>query len=265
MNENIFRLKHRPNLKRNLFNFGVIRKLIIILNNIHQISSAMANFTRIEVALKMGETGMVPVFDHTDADICKQVLKACYEGGVRVFEFTNRNDFAVSVFSELKNYALANLPGLMLGAGTVMDGYTAALFIDKGADFIVSPVFNPEIAKTCNRRKILWIPGCGSVTEIGDAEEMGAEIVKIFPAKQVGGPDYIASIKPAMKHSCIMPTGGVDTSEENLGKWFKAGAYCVGMGSKLIPVEIIEKKDFASLTNKVRETLAIIKKLRQHD
>jgi len=252
-------------LKRNLFNFGEIRKLRFIVINIHQISTAMANFTRIEVALKMGETGMVPVFDNTDADICKQVMKACYDGGVRVFEFTNRNDFALGVFSELKQFALANLPGLMLGAGTVMDGYAAALFIDKGADFIVSPIFNPEIAKTCNRRKILWIPGCGSVTEIGDAEELGAEIVKIFPAKQGGGPDFIASVKPAMKHSSIMPTGGVDTTEENLGKWFKAGAYCVGMGSKLIPAGTIEKNDFAGLANTVRETLAIIKKLRQHD
>ena len=223
----------------------------------------MARFTRIQVALKMAETGMIPVYYHKDTDLCKKVLNACYEGGVRVFEFTNRGDFAHEVFAELNKYAAKELPEMILGIGSVVDAGTAALYIQLGANFIVSPVLNEDMAKVCNRRKILWAPGCGSVTEISKAEELGAEIVKIFPGTQVGGPKFVESLKGPFPWSSVMPTGGVDTSEENLAAWFKAGVTCVGVGSQLITKDIIEKGDFQKLTEECKKALEIIRKYKK--
>jgi len=223
----------------------------------------MARFTRIQVATKMAETGMIPVFYHKDAEICKKVLKACYEGGVKVFEFTNRGDFAHEVFAELNKYAAKELPEMILGVGSVVDAGTTSLYIQIGSNFIVSPLLNEDMAKVCNRRKVLWSPGCGSVSEISKAEELGAEIVKIFPASQVGGPKFVEAVKGPMPWSSIMPTSGVDTSEENLAGWFKAGATCVGMGSQLVSKEIIEKGDYQKLTEECKKALDIIKKYKK--
>lgn len=222
----------------------------------------MARFSRIEVALKMKETGMVPVFYHANPEVCKQVIKACYEGGVRVFEFTNRGDFAHEVFAQLVKYAATEFPDLMLGAGSVVDAATTALYIQSGADFIVSPVVKEDMAIVCNRRKILWSPGCGSLTEISRAEELGAEVVKIFPAQQVGGPKFVAAVKGPSPWSSIMPTGGVEPKEENLKAWFNAGVHCVGMGSQLISKEIIAAQDYTKLKELTREAIEIIKKVR---
>jgi 2-dehydro-3-deoxyphosphogluconate aldolase/(4S)-4-hydroxy-2-oxoglutarate aldolase len=219
----------------------------------------MARFTRIQVALKMAETGMIPVFYHKDAEICKKVLKACYDGGVRVFEFTNRGDFAHEVFAELNKFAATELPEMILGVGSVVEAGTTSLYIQLGSNFIVSPILNEDMAKVCNRRKILWSPGCGSVSEISKAEELGAEVVKIFPGSQVGGPKFVEAVKGPLPWSSIMPTGGVDTSEENLAAWFKAGVTCVGMGSQLITKDVLEKGDFQKLTDECRKTLSIIK------
>lgn len=223
----------------------------------------MARFTRIQVALKMAETGMIPVFYHKEIETCKKVLKACYEGGVRVFEFTNRGDYAHEVFSELNKYAAKELPEMILGVGSVVDAGTTSLYIQLGANFIVSPVLNEDMAKVCNRRKISWSPGCGSVTEISKAEELGAEIVKIFPGSQVGGPKFVEAVKGPFSWSSIMPTGGVDTSEENLAAWFKAGVTCVGMGSQLITKDMIANGDYAKLTDECRKALEIIKKYKK--
>jgi len=217
----------------------------------------MSKHTRIAVALKMKESGIIPVFYHQNAEICKNVLKACYNAGFRAFEFTNRGDFAHEVFREISLFAKAELPELALGVGSILEPATTALYIQLGADFIVSPILNAEMAKVCNRRKILWSPGCGSLTEISYAEELGAEIVKIFPGAQVGGPDFVAAVKGPMPWTNIMPTGGVEPDRENLVKWFKAGVYCVGMGSKLFPKEIIEKGDYDWITAKGKEILAI--------
>jgi len=224
----------------------------------------MARFTRIQVALKMAETGMIPVFYNKDIELCKKVLKACYEGGVRVFEFTNRGDFAHEVFTELNKYAAKELPEMILGVGSVVDAGTTSLYIQLGTNFIVSPVLNEDMAKVCNRRKISWSPGCGSVTEISKAEELGAEIVKIFPGSQVGGPKFVEAVKGPLPWSSIMPTGGVDTSEENLAAWFKAGVTCVGMGSQLITKDVIEKGDFQKLTDECKKALEIIKKYKKN-
>ncbi len=222
----------------------------------------MARFNKIEVLVQMKESGMIPVFYHPDAEKCKEVLKACYDGGCRLFEFTNRGDFAHEVFSEVSKYAAESLPGMIVGVGSVVDPATTALYIQSGACFIVSPVINEEMAKMCNRRKVPWMPGCGSVSEISEAEELGADVVKVFPASQVGGPKFIAGVKGPMPWSNIMPTGGVEPTEENLAAWFSAGAYCVGMGSKLITSDIIKTKNYDLLQKNVRETLALIKKIR---
>ena len=223
----------------------------------------MARFSRIEVALKMKETGMVPVFYHPDIEVCKEVVKACYEGGVRVFEFTNRGDFAHETFAQLVKYAAANFPDLMLGAGSIVDAPTTGLYIQNGADFIVAPVIKEDMAIVCNRRKILWSPGCGSLSEISRAEELGAEVVKIFPAQQVGGPKFVAAVKGPSPWSSIMPTGGVEPKEENLRAWFEAGVHCVGMGSQLISKDLIAAGDWAQLKERTREAIEIIQQVRK--
>jgi 2-dehydro-3-deoxyphosphogluconate aldolase/(4S)-4-hydroxy-2-oxoglutarate aldolase len=223
----------------------------------------MARFTRIQVATKMAETGMIPVFFHKDPETCKQVISACYKGGVKVFEFTNRGDFAHETFAQLNKWAAVECPDLILGAGSVLDAPTAALYIQLGANFIVSPALNEEIAPVVNRRKILWSPGCGSVSEISKAESLGVEIVKIFPGSQVGGPKFVAAVKGPMPWTSIMPTGGVDPSEANLTEWFKAGVTCVGIGSQLLSSDIIMNKDYAKLEEEVRKALAIILKLKE--
>ena len=220
----------------------------------------MARFTRIQVALKMAETGIIPVFYHKDPEVCKNVLKACYDGGVRVFEFTNRGDFAHEIFTALNKYAEKELPEMMLGIGSVVDAGTASLYIQLGTNFVVSPVLKEEMAIVCNRRKILWSPGCGSLSEISRAEELGAEIVKIFPAEQVGGPKFVANIKGPCPWTSIMPTGGVEPTEENLSAWFKAGVTCVGMGSQLITKEILETQNYQKLSAVVDNVLKIILK-----
>ena len=222
----------------------------------------MARFSRIDVAIRMKETGMVPVFYHPDTEVCKEVIKACYEGGVRVFEFTNRGDFAHEVFGELSKWSVKAVPEMILGVGSVIDAPTAALYIQLGTNFIVSPLIDEETARTCNKRKIAWSPGCGSVTEIGRAHELGSEVVKIFPASQVGGPGFVAAVKGPMPWVSIMPTGGVSPDEANLTEWFKAGVHCVGMGSQLFPKEALTNKNWEYITQICRKTIETIQKLR---
>jgi 2-dehydro-3-deoxyphosphogluconate aldolase/(4S)-4-hydroxy-2-oxoglutarate aldolase len=222
----------------------------------------MARFSRIEVALKMKETGMIPVFYHAQVETAKQVLKACYDGGVRVFEFTNRGDFAHEVFAELNKWTAKELPDMILGVGSVVDAGTASLYIQLGANFVVSPVLKEEMALVCNRRKIAWSPGCGSLNDISRAEELGAEIVKIFPGSSVGGPKFVAAVKGPCPWTSLMPTGGVEPTEENLKAWFDAGVACVGMGSNLFPKNVIAAKDWAKITELCRKALDIIKSVR---
>lgn len=205
---------------------------------------------------------MIPVFYHSDVSLCKNVLKACYNGGVRVFEFTNRGDFAHEIFGELNKWASTECPEMILGIGSVVDAGTASLYMQLGANFIVSPILNPDMAKVCNRRKIAWSPGCGTLSEISQAEELGAEIVKIFPGSSVGGPDFVKTIKGPCPWTSVMPTGGVEPTEESLKEWFSAGVTCVGMGSKLFPVDALRVGDWGVIEKKCREALDIIKKLR---
>lgn len=219
----------------------------------------MGKFTRVEIIIRIQEAGIVPIFYHKDPDVCMHVIKSCYEGGMRVFEFTNRGEFAHELFSDLNKWAEKEFPGLAMGAGSIVDAGTASLYIQLGANFIVSPLLNPEIAKVCNRRKILWIPGCGSMTEINYAEELGAEIVKMFPGLSVGGPDFIRAVKGPCPWTSIMPTGGVEPTVDNLREWFESGATCVGIGSNLITKELIRKKDWDTLKKRVDSALKIVK------
>ena len=222
----------------------------------------MARFKRPEVIRLMKSTGVVPVFFHSDFETARNIIQACYEGGVRVMEFTNRGDFAHEVFAELKKYAQKDLPELCMGVGSVMDAPTATLYMQSGSDFVVSPILDDETGKVCNRRKVLWIPGCGSVTEISKAHELGAEIVKIFPGSQVGGPGFVKAVRGPMPWTDIMPTGGVEPTEENLRAWFEAGVCSVGMGSKLITKELVKNRDFTKIKDKTREALSIVEKIR---
>jgi 2-dehydro-3-deoxyphosphogluconate aldolase/(4S)-4-hydroxy-2-oxoglutarate aldolase len=217
---------------------------------------------RLDVALKMREIGAIPLYNHSDIQVCKEVISACYRGGMKIFEFTNRGDFAHELFSELAKWSKQALPDLVLGVGTVMDPGTCSLYIQLGAKFIVSPVLNEEMAKVCNRRKVLWLPGCATASEINRAEELGAEVVKLFPGPTVGGATFLKAYLGPCPWSNIMPSGGVSPTEENLKEWFNAGAFCVGMGSQLISKEIIKNKDFQKLEQLSRESLEIIQKLR---
>ncbi len=221
----------------------------------------MARYNRLQVAQVMRETGLVPLFYHPDAEVGKQVVRACYEGGARLLEFTNRGDFAHEVFAEVNKYVLAELPGMILGVGSVTDAGTASLYLQLGANFIVTPVFREDIAIVCNRRKVLWSPGCGSLTEIARAEELGCEVVKLFPGS-IYGPAFVKSVMAPQPWTSIMPTGGVAPTEENLRAWFDAGVLCVGMGSKLISKKIILEKDYTLLRDRCTEALVLIKKVR---
>jgi 2-dehydro-3-deoxyphosphogluconate aldolase / (4S)-4-hydroxy-2-oxoglutarate aldolase len=223
----------------------------------------MARFTRIDVIIKIREAGIIPIFYQKDPEICRNIFKACYDGGLRVIEFTNRGDFAHEVFSEVNKWAGKELPEMVVGAGSIVDPGTASLYIQLGANFIVSPILNPEMAKVCNRRKILWSPGCGSVSEINYAEELGAELVKIFPVSTVGGTDFVKAIKGPCPWTSLMATGGIEPTFESLAEWFKAGVTCIGLGSNLITKELVQKKDWKGLTEKVSEVVKIVKMSRQ--
>lgn len=222
----------------------------------------MAQFSRIEVVQQMKESGMVPLFYHSDSEVAKAVLKACYDGGARLMEFTSRGDFAIEIFTDLIKYALAELPGMILGVGSVTDAAAASQYMLAGANFVVTPVFREDIALVCNRRKVLWSPGCGSLTEIANAEEWGCELVKLFPGSTYG-PGFVKAIKGPQPWTSIMPTGGVSTEEENLRGWFDAGVTCVGMGSKLISKEILSNKDYHALETEVRSVLELIRRIRK--
>jgi 2-dehydro-3-deoxyphosphogluconate aldolase/(4S)-4-hydroxy-2-oxoglutarate aldolase len=214
------------------------------------------------VLAAMIDQGVIPVFYHPDVELCKNVIQACANGGAKAIEFTNRGDFAPHVFLEVARHFASADPSVIMGVGSVVDAPTAGIYIANGAKFVVGPLLNPDVAKVCNRRKIPYSPGCGSATEIGMAEELGVEIVKIFPGASVGGPEFVKAMLGPCPWTKIMPTGGVDCTEESLRKWFGAGVACVGMGSNLITKELLAAKDYKGIEKKVRETIAIVRSIR---
>ena len=222
----------------------------------------MARYSRLDVLNTVLELGLVPVFYNPDLEVAKQIVSACQAGGARVVEFTNRGDFAFQVFGGLAQHVAEAQPDVILGVGSVIDAPTAAQYISAGANFVVGPVLNPEVARLCNRRKIAYMPGCGSASEISQAEELGVEIVKVFPGRSVGGPGFVKSILGPCPWTRIMPTGGVDATEENIRAWFEAGVACVGMGSRLITKDLVAAGDFEGISRKAAQVLAWIRDVR---
>jgi 2-dehydro-3-deoxyphosphogluconate aldolase/(4S)-4-hydroxy-2-oxoglutarate aldolase len=222
----------------------------------------MARFTRVEVINAMYDIGLVPVFYNENVETAKNIVRACADGGARVVEFTNRGDFAHQVFCELAFHFRKERPEIILGVGSILDPSTAALYVNNGANFVVGPILNGEVARLCNRRKILYSPGCGSASEISEAEELGVEIVKVFPGGQVGGPAFVKAVLAPMPWTRIMPTGGVDATRKSIGTWIEAGAACLGIGSKLITKEIVAQQDWDGLTGKVEQCLWLVKEAR---
>lgn len=221
----------------------------------------MSKLSRLQVLNIMGSTGLVPLFYHEDIEVAKNIIKACYGGGAKVLEFTARGDFSHEVFGELGKFVQKNYPDLALGIGSITDGPSASIYIQLGADFIVTPVFREDIAIVCNRRKIPFFPGCGSLTEIAKAEEMGCEIVKLFPGS-IYGPEFIKAIQGPQPWTYIMPTGGVEPNEESLKDWFSSGAYCVGIGSKLMIKDSTGSYNFKDIEQLVKKCTRIIKDLK---
>lgn len=217
---------------------------------------------RMAVLTAMMDQGVIPVFYHPDAEVCKKVIQACADGGAPCIEFTNRGDFASHVFYEVTRHFATADERVIMGVGSIVDAPTAGIYIANGAKFIVGPILNADVAKVCNRRKIPYSPGCGSASEISYAEELGCEIVKVFPGSSVGGPDFVKAVMGPMPWTRIMPTGGVDPDEASVKTWFGAGIVAAGMGSKLITPEMLEAGDYAGITKKVRETVDLIKKVR---
>jgi 2-dehydro-3-deoxyphosphogluconate aldolase/(4S)-4-hydroxy-2-oxoglutarate aldolase len=217
---------------------------------------------RMAVLTALMDQGVIPVFYHPDVEVCKKVIQACADGGAPCIEFTNRGDFASHVFYEVTRYFAEADPRVIMGVGSIVDAPTAGIYIANGAKFVVGPILNADVAKVCNRRKIPYSPGCGSASEISYAEELGCEIVKVFPGSSVGGPDFVKAVLGPMPWTRIMPTGGVDPDEASVKKWFGAGIVAAGMGSKLITQELLDAGDYAGITQKVRETVDLIKKVR---
>lgn len=217
----------------------------------------MAKFDKLAVLNKMASAPMAPVFYSGDAETAKAVVKACYDGGVRCFEFTNRGDFAHEVFAEVVKFAAKECPEMAVGVGSVVEPATAALYMQLGACFVVGPLFNPDVARVCNRRQVVYIPGCGSVSEVGAAQEAGCEVVKVFPG-DVHGPKFVKGLMAPMPWTRIMVTGGVEPTEDNLKGWMVAGAFAVGMGSKLFPKDRVAAKDWNYISSKCKEALAIL-------
>lgn len=222
----------------------------------------MAKYSKSEVFAAIEETGVVPVYYNSDIETCKNVVKACYEGGIRAFEFTNRGEFAHEVFAELVKFANAECPGLIMGIGSIVDAPTAALYIQLGANFIVGPLFNTDIPKVANRRQVPYMPGCGSVSEVGLAQELGCEICKVFPG-DVLGTSFIKGLKAPMPWSKLMVTGGVKPERDNLKGWFDAGATSVGIGSNLFPADLMKKQDWVALAQYVKEVVQLTADVRK--
>ena len=222
----------------------------------------MAAKDRMAVLTAMMEQGVIPVFYHPDTEVCINVIQACANGGAKCIEFTNRGDFASHVFYDVTRHFAKADPSVIMGVGSIVDAPTAGIYIANGAKFVVGPLLNPDVAKVCNRRKIPYSPGCGSTSEISYAEELGCEIVKIFPGSSVGGPEFVKNILGPMPWTRLMPTGGVDPTEESLSKWFGAGIVAAGIGSKLITSDRLKAKDYAGIEQNVRETIALVKKIR---
>jgi 2-dehydro-3-deoxyphosphogluconate aldolase/(4S)-4-hydroxy-2-oxoglutarate aldolase len=222
----------------------------------------MARFDRLTVLNTILADGMVPLFYNSNLETSRQVAAALSEGGTHVLEFTNRGDFAIEVFTALIKDCAKSHPDLIIGVGSVDDAPTAALYMAHGANFVVGPTFSEGTARLCNRHKVAYMPGCGSVSEIATAEEWGAEIVKIFPGESVGGPGFVKALLGPRPWTRVMPTGGVTSEEENLRAWFNAGIACVGMGGNLVRSDWVKAENYQAIRETTQTTLDLIHRIR---
>ena len=223
----------------------------------------MAARSKADVLLTVADEGVVPVFYNADLDLVTGVAAALVAGGISTLEFTNRGDGAIDVMDRLIGYARRHLPELIVGAGSIVDGATAAHVIDIGASFVFAPGFSADVAKACNLRNVPYVPGCGTVTEILTAYQAGCDLVKLFPAGSLGGPGFLSAVRAPCPWVRAIPTGGVDPTVDSLRSWYRAGAPAVGMGSKLFPKRIIEERDFDGLRALIASTAAAVVEARR--
>jgi 2-dehydro-3-deoxyphosphogluconate aldolase/(4S)-4-hydroxy-2-oxoglutarate aldolase len=223
----------------------------------------MSRIRRLEVYQSVLSSGVVPIFYQGEPRVAEAVVSACIEGGAQVVELTNRGDHALKVFAHLSEYLESIHSPVALGVGSIVDAPTAAIFIAHGADFIVSPNYNPEVARLCNRRMIPYLPGCATVSEISDAQEMGAEIIKVFPGETLGGPAMIKAVLGPLPWSRLMPTGGVELSREDVFRWIKAGAACLGMGSNLVRKDWVAAGNYDAIRDAVGNVIQWVQEARQ--
>jgi 2-dehydro-3-deoxyphosphogluconate aldolase/(4S)-4-hydroxy-2-oxoglutarate aldolase len=223
----------------------------------------MARFQRFDVIRALLDGGLLPIFNTADAQAAVEIAAACARGGASAVELTNRGEAAYPVFCELVGRLAKDDPDLILGVGTVTDAPTAALFLAAGANFIVGPNLNPEIARLCNRRKVLYVPGCATETEIASAEELGAEICKLFPAGCMGGPAFVRSVMAPCPWHRLLATGGIAADEQGIAEWIRAGTAVLGMGGKLISRDLVKAGEYDAIAARTADCLAWIKKARK--
>lgn len=221
----------------------------------------MAKYRRLEVLNSIVRIGLVPIFYHKELVASQKIIDACVSRGANVVEFTNRGDRAWQLFSALIEHRSNNQTELILGAGSIMDVATAALYVNNGADFIVGPMFSREVAEFCNRRKVAYIPGCGTVTEISNAEAAGVELVKIFPG-DVLRPGFIKAVHGPQPWTSMVVTGGVLPEEASIMEWFDAGVTAVGIGSRLIRPDWVSKGQYHKIAELVSQVLRWIDRQR---
>lgn len=212
-----------------------------------------------ETLLKLiPEQGILPLFYYKDAEVSVGLLRALYAAGIRAIEYTNRGEQALKNFSVLRKACDEEMKDMYLGIGTIKNGEMAKAFIDAGTDFIVCPGLVKKVAEVADKHDMLWAPGCMTPTEIIKAEQLGAQLIKLFPGNLLG-PSFVSTIKELFPGLLFMPTGGVEVNRENLSAWFKSGVCAVGMGSKLVTKPIMENKQYDELTKLAKEALELVK------
>jgi 2-dehydro-3-deoxyphosphogluconate aldolase / (4S)-4-hydroxy-2-oxoglutarate aldolase len=210
-----------------------------------------------QIIERIKQQGILPLFYHADKTVCIDIVKTLYANGITVIEFTNRGEAALDNFKAIAALKNESMPNLLLAAGTIKTSVQANAFLEAGASFLISPVFDEEIYNTIDLQKTLWIPGCMTPTEIHTATKAGCNLIKLFPGN-VLGPGFMSAVKELFPGVDFMPTGGVDATKENMGVWFTAGVCAVGMGSRLIDHEILDKQDYALLAQRVKQVQAIV-------
>lgn len=207
------------------------------------------------------QQGMLPLYFNADETVSIEILRAIFKAGVKAVEYTNRGEAALHNFKKLVEVRNAEMNGMLLGVGTIKNLQQAEDYIEAGADFLVSPGYVKELADKANSINMLYAPGCMTPTEIIAAENNGMNFIKLFPGNMLG-PEFLSSIKDIFPKLLFMPTGGVDTTRENIEGWFKAGVCAVGMGSKLISKKLMEAKDYSTIESSTKEVMALIQSIK---